>query len=115
MTIQRFSCIVAAALVPLLLAGCGEVRELVRVRQLAEIREEQGMQLAMLHNELELLEEKLASLPPDRSSELARLREELLVKSAEEEILEAEIGDAYARRRALKAGAEEFRRKYVIR
>lgn len=115
MSFQRFSCTVTAALGTILLGGCGEVRELLRMRDMAEVREEQGAHLAMLHNELEMLQEKLARLPPDRSSELARLRQELVDKTAEEKSLEAEISEAYARRRATKVEEENFRRNHVIR
>ncbi len=78
-------------------------------------RDQQALEITKLRGELAVLEERLKSLPPDRTADLSAIEEE--TKKQQEEItkLEGEIKDLEAKRESVKKEFEEYKRKYVIR
>jgi len=91
------------------LSSCGEDESLVQKR------EEQIVEIAKLRGELKLIEEKLASMPPDRSEELAEASKNTAEQTAEAERLEEEIGELNARRRAIESEFDRYRRTYAVK
>jgi septal ring factor EnvC (AmiA/AmiB activator) len=88
------------------LASCGDDPVLV------EKREQQKSEISRLKGEIALVQEKLKSLPPDVSSELAQEKQVYAEQSAQVALLEAEIADLDARKRALQKEFDAYRVKY---
>ena len=84
------------ALSVLALASCSEDPKLV------EKREKQKAEITRLKGDLALVEEKLKSLPPDVSTELASAKEVSEKQTAEVARLEGEVAALDARKRALQ-------------
>lgn len=91
------------------IASCGENSELVKKHG------EQQAEIARLRGEIALIEERLKSLPPDRSAELESALEASRRLEAEHTILAAEVSELEARRDSLKRDYEEYRAKYAVR
>lgn len=99
----------ALVLVPLLLPACGDPPELV------EKREKQLAEIARLRGELALVEEKIATIPEDRSKDLDAARLEAEGQASQLKDLEEQILHLEARKREIDDQFEAYRRKYVVR
>jgi peptidoglycan hydrolase CwlO-like protein len=92
----------------LILSSCGDDPELVKKR------EQQKAEIARLEGEVALLTEKLESLPPDRSNELADIKIKAESQAAEMEKLDAEIVGLEAKKRALENEFDAYKKKYPV-
>lgn len=99
----------ALALVCLSFSSCGDDPELVRKR------EEQKAEIRLLDGELKILQEKIAQIPPDRSTEISKLKQESELQQAEIAKLEAEIESLQKQKAQVEKDHEAYRRKYVVR
>lgn len=97
-----------AAIPTLFLISC-ESKELTRKK------EQQAVEITRLKGELNLIEEKLRNLPPDKATELAAA--EIEAESQKEEVkeLEAEVTELEAKKRDLERQFEDYKRKYAVR
>lgn len=92
----------------LFLSSCGDDPELVKKR------EQQKSEIARLEGEVALLTEKLSTLPPDRSNELADMKKKVEMQTAELEKLDTEIVALEAKKRILENDYEEYKKKYPV-
>jgi chromosome segregation ATPase len=93
-----------------LLAACeGEDAE-----RIAE-RERQRAEIVRLEGEIALLEERIENAPPDRSAELAEVKEAHARIKREIGQLEAEIGELETRKRELERELAAYQRDYPLR
>ncbi len=97
------------ALFALSCASCGDDPKLV------EKREKQKAEIARLKGELALIEEKLKSLPPDVSKDLAEAQQLSEKQSAEVAGLENEVAVLEARKRSLQSEFDAYRAKYQVK
>jgi predicted nucleic acid-binding Zn-ribbon protein len=93
----------------LALVSCGDDPKMV------EKREQQKSEITRLKGEIALIEEKLKSLPPDVSSELAEAKLVSAKQSAEVAGLESEVADLESRKRALQGEFDAYRVKYQVK
>ena len=107
MTMTRYSLLVSL-LIPLAIAGCDS-------QELVQKRDKQEVEITRLRGELKLIEEKLKSLPPDRSKELSAARKQSEEQMAEIKALETEVAELEARKLELKNEFESYRAKYVVK
>jgi chromosome segregation ATPase len=98
-----------AACSVLALGSCGDDPKMVEKREL------QQSEITRLKGEIALIEEKLKSLPPDMSSELAEAKQVFTKQSAEAARLESEVADLDARKRALQNEFDTYRLKYQLK
>lgn len=77
-------------------------------------REQQKAEIARLEGEVALLSEKLSSLPPDRSNELADFKKKVELQTAELEKLEADIAALEAKKRILQNDFDSYKSKYPV-
>ncbi len=91
------------------LASCGDDPELVRKR------EEQRAEIRRLEGELAVLQEKMSDIPPDRSADLDKLKQEAEENKTRVASLEDEIADLEKEKQGVERELESYRRKYVIR
>lgn len=80
--------------------------------QLVERREQQKIEIVRLTGELALLEEKLKSLPPDMSGQLAKAEAQLAEQTEEITELETQTAELTAKKRALQKEFDTYRAKY---
>ncbi len=97
-----------AVLPTLFLISC-ESKELTRKK------EQQSIEITRLKGELNLVEEKLRNLPPDKSAELAAAEVEAEAQKEEVKALEAEVTELEAKKRDLEKQYEDYKAKYAIR
>lgn len=83
--------------------------------ELARKRDKQVLEITRLKNELALTEEKLKSVPTDRSAELLEIEATAKVQQEEISKLEAEISDLEAKKKAVEKELDDYKSKYVIR
>jgi predicted nucleic acid-binding Zn-ribbon protein len=93
----------------LALTSCGDDPKMV------EKREQQKSEITRLKGEIALIEEKLKSLPPDVSSELAEAKVVSAKQSAEVARLEREVADLDSHKRALQSEFDAYRIKYQVK
>lgn len=98
----------AAAFFALCLSSCDSP-------ELAKKRDQQLLEIAQLKGELTLVEEKLKTVPADRSDELAALQAEVAAQQAVAKKLEAEVAELDAKKRTLEKDFTEYKSKYVVR
>ena len=72
-------------------------------------------EITRLRGELALIEEKLSSLPPDVSTELAEARKVSEAQSAEVAALESEVATLEAKKRSVQKEFEAYQTKYQIK
>ena len=99
----------AALLLCLSFSSCGDAPELVRKR------EEQRAEIRMLDGELKILQEKIDQLPPDRATELIKLKGESEQQKEDIARLEKEIESLQAEKARIEKDHEAYKRKYVVR
>ncbi len=99
----------ALLLTCLAVSSCGDDPELVRKR------EEQKAEIRLLDGELKILQEKIAQLPPDRTTEVAKLKQESELQQVEIAKLEQEIASLQKQKVDIDKDHEAYRRKYVVR
>ncbi len=92
-----------------LFTGCGEDPELVRKS------EQQKAEIRRLEGELQLLREKLARAPKDRSAELAEMQGEIRKEEAQIAELDTTISDLREKRRTMEQEFDKYKREYPIR
>ncbi len=97
------------ALFALSFASCSEDPKLV------EKREKQKAEITRLKGDLALVEEKLKSLPPDVSSDLATAKEVSEKQNAEVARLETEVAALDARKRSLQNEFDSYKVKYQVK
>ncbi len=83
--------------------------------KLVEKREKQKAEIARLKGELALVDEKLKSLPPDVSDQLADAKKTAEKQSAEVAALEAEVAGLETRKRALQNEFDVYQLKYQVK
>ena len=98
-----------AVLAGLAFTSCGEDPKLV------EKHEKQKAEITRLRGELALIEEKLSSLPPDVSTELAEARKVSETQSAEVTALESEVASLETKKRSIQKEFEAYQAKYQIK
>lgn len=100
-------------LIPVFIAlacvSCGDDPKLV------EKREQQKAEISRLKGEIALIEEKLKTIPPDVSEELAKARKQAEQQTAEVARLEAEVSELDARKRTLQNEFDAYRAKYQVK
>jgi outer membrane murein-binding lipoprotein Lpp len=98
----------ALALACMFVASCGDKPELVakKEQQIAEIRK--------LDGELSILQDKLNQMPPDRTAELVKLKQESAANKEAISGLEAEVAALKAKKEGLEDDLKAYRSKYVI-
>jgi len=106
---MRFPRVCSLAVIPTLFLVACESKELTRKK------EQQNIEITRLKGELDLIEEKLRNLPPDKTSELAAAEVEAESQKEEVKELEAEVTALEAKKRDLEKQFEDYKRKYVIR
>lgn len=87
-------------------ASCKEDPELVAKR------DKQRLEISRLREELEVMDEKLKTLPPDVSADLEKAELRAKEQAAEVARLEAEITDLQFRKRTIQAEFDSYRAKY---
>lgn len=98
-----------AVLIALSCSSCGDDPKLV------EQRDKQKAEITRLKGELALIDEKLKSLPPDVSSELAEAKTLSVKQTAEVEALETEVAGLEAKKRALESEFDAYQVKYQVK
>ena len=98
-----------AFLVALACASCSDDPKLV------EKREKQKAEISRLKGELALIDEKLKSLPPDVSADLADAKQLSEKQSAEVAGLETEVATLEAKKRSLQSEFDSYKVKYQIK
>ena len=83
--------------------------------KLVEKREQQKAEISRLKGELALIEEKLKSIPPDVTEQLAEARVLTEKQTAEAAQLETEVAALEARKTALKSEFEAYQAKYQLK
>ena len=83
--------------------------------KLVEKREKQRAEIVRLKGELAFIEEKLKSLPPDVSAELAEAKQLSEKQTAEVTELEKEVASLEARKRSLQAEFDAYKLKYQLK
>jgi predicted nucleic acid-binding Zn-ribbon protein len=78
-------------------------------------RDEQNVEIAKLKGELALIEEKLKTLPPDVTAQLAEAKELSAKQSSEVAVLEAEVTGLEARKRSLQSEFDAYKLKYQVK
>ncbi len=108
---MRFFCrpVFLAVVAALFCASCGDDPKLV------EKRERQKAEISRLKGELALVEEKLKSLPPDVTADLAEAKELAEKQTAEVAVLEAEVAALEAKKRSLQGEFEAYQAKYSVK
>jgi hypothetical protein len=99
----------ALALLCVSISSCGDDPELVRKR------EEQKAELRLLDGELKILQEKISQIPPDRSTEISKLKQESELQQQDISKLELEIEALQKEKAQVEKDHEAYRRKYVVR
>jgi chromosome segregation ATPase len=104
-------CLRPAALLVLcaFLSACGDDPELVRKR------EEQRAEISKLQGELEILQEKMEQIPPDRSAEVEQLKQDAETNRSQIATLESEVEALEKEKAEVEKQHEAYRRKYVAR
>lgn len=108
---MRFLCrpFALAVLAALFCASCSDDPKLV------EKREKQKAEISRLRGELALVEEKLKSLPPDVSADLAEAKKLSEKQTAEVATLEMEVAALEAKKRSLQGEFEAYQAKYSVK
>jgi chromosome segregation ATPase len=83
--------------------------------KLVEKREKQKAEITRLKGELALIEEKLKSLPPDVSADLAEAKQLSEKQAAEVAGLETEVAALETKKRALQGEFDAYRAKYQVK
>jgi hypothetical protein len=99
----------ALLLACLAVSSCGDDPELVRKR------EEQKAEIRLLDGELKILQEKIAQLPPDRTTEIAKMKQDAELQQEEISKLEEEVVSLQKQKAQIEKDHEAYRRKYVVR
>ncbi|NQW99566.1 hypothetical protein HQ447_02825 [bacterium] len=95
--------------VSLSLTACGDDPVLV------EKREKQRAEITRLKGELAFIDEKLKSLPPDVSADLAEAQQLFEKQTAEVAEMEKEVAGLETRKRALQAEFDAYQAKYQVK
>ena len=98
-----------AVLTSLFLFSCGDDPELVKKRG------EQEAEIADLKGDLALIQERLKSLPDDKSEELEASQEETQALEAQRQELAAEVSALEDERDRIKKEYEDYRRRYAVK
>lgn len=106
---SRMLRIAAASLLCLSFSSCGDDPELVRKQG------EQKAEIRRLDGELKILQEKISQIPPDKTSELSKLKQNSDLQKDQIEGLEEEIASLQAKKADIEKAHEAYKRKYVIR
>ncbi len=83
--------------------------------KLVEKREQQKAEISRLKGELALIDEKLKSLPPDVSADLAEAKQLSEKQSAEVAGLETEVAALEAKKRSLQGEFDAYKIKYQVK
>lgn len=83
--------------------------------KLVEKREQQKAEIARLKGELALIEEKLKSIPPDVTEQLAEAKAVAEKQTAEAAQLQTEVATLEARKSAIKSEFEAYQAKYQLK
>lgn len=83
--------------------------------KLVEKREQQKAEIARLKGELALIEEKLKSIPPDVTEQLAEAKTLAEKQTAEAAQLQTEVTALEARKSAIKSEFEAYQAKYQLK
>ena len=89
--------------------SCGDDPKLVAKR------DQQKAEIAKLKGEIALIEEKLKSLPPDVTTQLAEAKALSAKQSSEVAVLEAEVTALEARKRSLQNEFDAYKLKYQVK
>ena len=84
-------------------------------KELTLKKEQQAIEITRLKGELNLIEEKLRNMPPDKATELAAAEIEAEAQKEEVKELEAEVTELETKKRELEQQFEDYKRKYAVR
>lgn len=98
----------ALALVCLSFSSCGDDPALVLQR------DKQKEELKRLDGELKLLQEKINQIPPDRSTEISKLKLQSEEQQGQITALELDIERLQKEKAEVEKQHEAYRRKYVV-
>jgi predicted nucleic acid-binding Zn-ribbon protein len=107
MTLRQFALLTLPF--SIFLKSCGDDPKLV------EKREKQRAEIVRLKGELAFIEEKLKSLPPDVTTELAEAKQLSAKQTAEVAGLEKEVAELESRKRTLQADFDSYKLKYQLK
>lgn len=93
----------------LALCSCKEDPELVRKR------EEQQTEIKRLQGELEVIQEKLKDIPPDKTKELVIAQGEAEAQTDEIARLEKEVATLEAKKKDVEGQFSEYKKKYPLK
>jgi hypothetical protein len=102
-------CCSLLVVVSLSLTACGDDPALV------EKREKQKAEITRLKGELAFIDEKLKSLPPDVSTDLADAQQLSEKQAAEVAEMEKEVAGLESRKRSLQAEFDAYQAKYQVK
>jgi chromosome segregation ATPase len=97
------------SLISLSITSCSDDPKLV------EKREKQRAEIVRLKGELAFIEEKLKSLPPDVSTDLAEAKQLSEKQTSEVADLEKEVAGLEARKRSLQSEFDAYKLKYQLK
>jgi septal ring factor EnvC (AmiA/AmiB activator) len=100
---------VAALVICVAMSSCGDDPELVRKR------DEQRAEIAKLNGQLELLQEKMEQIPPDRGAKIEELKLQAEENRTQIAALEAEIEGLQKQKADVEKQHQAYRRKYVAK
>lgn len=98
-----------ALLIALIGTSCSEDPKLV------EKREKQKAEIIQLKGELSFIEEKLKTMPPDVSEELAEAKKVAATQADEVTQLETEVATLEGKKAALQGEYDAYRAKYQVK
>jgi TolA-binding protein len=78
-------------------------------------REQQKAELVQLDGDLKVLQEKINQIPPDRSSDISKLKLQAEEQQGQISALEQEIERLQKQKADVEKQHEAFRRKFVVR
>ena len=78
-------------------------------------RDQQRAEITKLQSELAILQERMEQIPPDRSAEVAQLKQDAEANRGQIAELETEVAALEKEKAEIEKQHEAYRRKYVVR
>lgn len=107
--IQKLANLATVGCLMLALCSCKEDPELVRKR------EEQQSEIKRLQGELEVIQEKLKDIPPDKTKELIEAKGEADAQVHEIERLEKEVAALDVKKKEIEGKFSDYKKKYPLK
>jgi hypothetical protein len=107
--IPKLANLAAIGCLLLTLCSCKEDPELVRKR------EEQQSEIKRLQGELQIIQEKLKDIPPDKTKELIVAKGEADAQALEIERLEKEVAALEVKKKEIEGKFSDYKKKYPLK